>query len=206
MNKKNILSRGKPVVAVVVDGDTEAWYLYMLKRNHPDLKFQIKPEIPQKKSLSYQYDKVINLSDDYDTVVWIVDMDVILKETREAKKGQPRPLDEFLKYKGLLDSVTSVTVIINQPCMEFWLLLHFEFTQAPFDDCARAERRLRKHMTDYAKTQKYYTREGDDIYLKLKERLPSAIRHSKKFSEFDPEIADRGHSGMHKLYEILGWN
>ncbi|WP_057936326.1 hypothetical protein [Algoriphagus resistens] len=102
-NKKNILSKGKPIVAVVVDGDTEAWYLNMLKRNHPDLLFQIKPEIPQKKSLSNQYDKVLSLSDDYDTVVWMIDMDVILKETREAKKGQPRPLDEFLKYKGLLD-------------------------------------------------------------------------------------------------------
>ncbi|WP_394331072.1 RloB domain-containing protein [Algoriphagus resistens] len=94
--------------------------------------------------------------------------------------------------------------MINQPCMEFWLLLHFEFTQAPFDDCARAERSLRKHMTAYAKAQKYYTREGDDIYLKLKERLPSAIGHSKKCNEFDPENPDRGHSGMHKLFGILG--
>ncbi|WPR73761.1 hypothetical protein [Algoriphagus sp. NG3] len=59
-------------------------------------------------------------------------------------------------------------------------------------------------MTDYAKTQKYYTKEGDDIYLKLKEKLPTAIGHSIKFSEFDPENPDRGHSGMHKLYGILG--
>jgi hypothetical protein len=131
-------------------------------------------------------------------------MDMILKETREAKKGQLKVLDEFLKYKDKLISISNVTVIINQPCIEFWLLLHFEFTQAPFDDCARAERRLRKHLTDYAKTQKFYTRDGDDIYLKLKEKLPTAIGHSKKFSEFDPENPDRGHSGMHKLYEILG--
>ena len=109
-----------------------------------------------------------------------------------------------MKYKDKLSSITNVTVIINQPCIEFWLLLHFEFTQAPFNDCARAERRPRKYITDYAKTQKYYTKEGGDIYLKLKEKLPTAIGRSKTFSEFDPENPDRGHSGMHKFFEILG--
>ncbi|UZD22963.1 RloB family protein [Algoriphagus halophytocola] len=203
-NRRNNPLRGKPKVAVVVDGETEAWYLTMLNRNEPNAKFQIKPEIPQIKSLSDQFDKVQSLAKDYDTVVWMIDLDVILKETREVKKGQPRPLDEFLKYKGFLDSVSNVTVIINQPCMEFWLLLHFEFTQAPFEDCARAEKRLVKHLTDYVKIQKYYTKEGDAIYLKLKEKLPIAIGRTKKFSEFDPENPDRGHSGMHKFFGILG--
>lgn len=189
---------------MVVDGETEAWYLTMLNRNEPDAKFQIKPEIPQRKFLSDQYKKVLSLADDYDTVIWMIDMDVILKETREAKKGQAKALDEFLKYKSQLASVSNVTVIINQPCIEFWLLLHFEFTQAPFNDCERAENRLRKYLTDYSKSQKYYTREGGDIYLKVKEKLPTAVAHSKKCNEFDPENPDRGHSGMHKLYEILG--
>ncbi len=203
-NRRNIPPRGKPKVAVVVEGETEAWYLTMLNRNEHNAKFQIKPEIPQRKSLTDQYDKVQSLAKDYDHVIWMIDMDVILKETREAKKGQLRPLDEFLKYKDSLDSVSNVTVIINQPCIEFWLLLHFEFTNAPFEDCARAEIRLIKHLTDYAKTQKYYTREGDDIYLKLKEQLPPAIANSKRFGDFDPENPDRGYSAMHKLYGILG--
>ena len=203
-NRRNIPPKGKPKVAVVVDGETEAWYLTMLNRNEPNAKFQIKPEIPQRKSLHDQFDKVLSLSDDYDNVVWIVDMDVILKETRESKKGQPSPLDEFLKYKDKLSSITNVTVIINQPCIEFWLLLHFEFTQAPFDDCARAESRLRNHLSDYAKSQKYFTKEGADIYLKLMERLPTAITHSKRFGDFDPENPDRGNSGMYRLFEILG--
>ena len=203
-NRRKIPPKGKPKVAVVVDGETEAWYLTMLNRNEPNTKFQIKPEIPQRKSLSDQYNKVQSLSNDYDTVVWIVDMDVILKETREAKKGQPRPLDEFLKYKDKLSSITNVSVIINQPCIEFWLLLHIEFTQAPFDDCARAESRLRNHLSEYAKTQRYYTKEGDDIYLKFKEMLPYAIKNSKRMNEFDPENPDRGYSSMHKLFEILG--
>jgi hypothetical protein len=130
-------------------------------------------------------------------------MDVTLKETREAKKGQPRPIDEFLKYQKLLGSISNVTVIINQPRIEFWFLLHYEYTQAPFDDCARAESLLKKHMADYSKSQKYYTKE-DDIYLKLKERLPTAIANSQRLSEFDIESPDRGYSDMLELFKILG--
>ncbi|WP_268036521.1 IS66 family transposase [Algoriphagus sp. PAP.12] len=148
-NKRKLPARGKPKVAVVVDGETEAWYLTMLNRNEPSSKFQIKPEIPQRKSLSEQYEKVDRLSKDYDQVIWIVDMDVILKETREARRGHPRPLEEFLKYMSHLNSISNVTVIINQPCIEIWFLLHFEFTQASFNDCVSAESRLKKYLKDY---------------------------------------------------------
>ncbi|TXD77364.1 RloB domain-containing protein [Algoriphagus ratkowskyi] len=110
----------------------------------------------------------------------------------------------FRKREGHLESITHVTVIINQPCIEFWLLLHFEFTQAPFDDCGRAESRLKSHLTDYSKSQKYYTKEGDDIYLKLKERLPTAIANSQRFAAFDLETPDKGYSEMLELFKILG--
>lgn len=203
-NKRKLPARGKPKVAVVVDGETEAWYLTMLNRNEPSSKFQIKPEIPQRKSLSEQYEKVDRLSKDYDQVIWIVDMDVILKETREARRGHPRPLEEFLKYMSHLNFISNVTVIINHPCIEIWFLLHFEFTQASFNDCVSAESRLKKYLKDYSKTQKYFTKEGDDIYLKVRKMQPDAIRNSKRMDEFDPDNPSIGLSGMHKLFEILG--
>lgn len=45
-------------------------------------------------------------------------MDVILKETREAKSGQARPLDEFLKYKRQLATSSNGKIIINRPCID----------------------------------------------------------------------------------------
>src|SRR5690554_8053080 len=50
-----------PAFAVVVDGNTEAWYLQMLKRNERDLRVSIKPEIPTKKSVKEQFDLVCEL-------------------------------------------------------------------------------------------------------------------------------------------------
>ena len=58
-----IMPKTNPVFAVVVDGETEAWYLQMLKRNERHIRVSIKPEIPAKKSLEDQYKLVCELSD-----------------------------------------------------------------------------------------------------------------------------------------------
>jgi len=65
----------KPKYAVVVDGETEFWYIQMLKRNEKLVSVDLKPEIPQRKKISEQYAKVLELSKDYDKVYWIIDFD-----------------------------------------------------------------------------------------------------------------------------------
>ena len=48
---KKIIHKTNPSFALVVDGETEVWYLQMLKRNERDIRVSIKPEIPNKKSV-----------------------------------------------------------------------------------------------------------------------------------------------------------
>ena len=86
----------KQAFAVVVDGETEYWYLEMLKRNEPNILFDITPKILQKKNIDQQYKSVTELSEEeYDNVFWIVDLDVLLKEERE-KKNNTSSLQKFL--------------------------------------------------------------------------------------------------------------
>lgn len=59
--KKKI--RAVPTFAFVVDGETEVWYLQMLKRNERELRLNIKPEIPGKKSLKEQFELVMDLAE-----------------------------------------------------------------------------------------------------------------------------------------------
>ena len=203
-NKRKIPRRGKSKIAVVVDGKTEAWYFNMLNRNETEAKFQIKPEIPQRKSLEEQFEKVLDLSDNYDQVIWVVDLDVILKEKREVKKGDKSSFDKFLEYSRKLTDLPNVKIIINQPCLEYWFLLHFEFTQAPFNDCLDAEQKLKKYLKDYSKSQEYFTKEGKDIYLRLREFLPKALENSNRLRGFDQENPNLGFTGMHQLFKLLG--
>ena len=119
-----------PSFAFVVDGETEIWYLEMLKRNERGINLRIKPEIPQKKGLDDQFELVCNLaSSEYDRVYWIVDLDTIIKESNEAPTGVKTPLTSFFEMKTYLsDKLQNVQVIVNNPCLEFWFLLHLKRT------------------------------------------------------------------------------
>lgn len=195
-SKGKIPFKSKSKFAVVVDGKTEYWYLKMMQRNERNPKIDIKPEIPQKKKLVDQFKKVKELSKIYDKAIWIIDLDVILKESR---------LQEFLDYKKTIErSIKNVITIINQPCLEYWLLLHFTFKSPHFSNCDEAEKLLSTYLSDYSKTQKYFTNQDNDIYLKTRKNLPLAIENSKKLGRFNSDNPYKGYSEMYKIFQGLG--
>lgn len=196
----------KPKYAVVVDGETEFWYIQMLKRNERLVLVDLKPEIPQLKKLSEQNDIVIGLSKDYDKVYWIIDFDVVNKETREAKKGKASALQEFKRYyDNIVNNYDNIViVIINNPCFEYWLLLHFEPTSRFYPSYKDLVKQLKKYLPDYDKSQTYYTKQNGDIYLRLFKRLPTAITNAKRLKEFDFENPTTGVSQMYVLLEDAG--
>lgn len=173
--------------AVVVDGETEVWYLNMLKRNEKDIRVTIKPEIPHKKSIAEQYKLVCDLSGkEFTKVFWIIDLDTVIKETNETFKGKKSPLKSFEEYRAkLAKKYKNVVVIVNNPCLEFWFLLHFEKTNKLYHNCSEAEKQLKQHLRNYEKTKNFFTKENDDIYLKLKPHLNTAIQNAFALGNFD---------------------
>jgi hypothetical protein len=200
---RKIRNQVVPIFAFVVDGETEIWYLQMLKRNERQLKINIEPKLPQRKSIDEQYELVTNLSErEYSKVFWIVDLDTIIKESRETLKGKKTLLQTLTEFrKKLQQDYKNVTVIINNPCLEFWLLLHFEKTSKLFDNCAKAESALKKHIKDYEKTQKYFTKQDNDIYLKLRPFLKTAITNSSNLGVFDLDEQTKAICEMFLLFE-----
>lgn len=198
----------KKAFALVVDGECESCYALMIKRNEREIRFDLKPTIPQKKSLDEQYEIVKGLvkGGEYDKVFWVLDYDTILSETRVAKADKQSPqqfLDKCIKeiekeYKN------KVVVIRNNPCLEYWLLLHFEGTSAGFHNCEEASKRLKKHLPTYKKTREFYTKQNNDIYLQLKPHLQTAIANAKKVSEAAKGNSNATISEMYFLFEALG--
>lgn len=201
---RKIPLKGIPKFVIVVEGECEFWYIQMLKRNERLTGIDLKPEIPQRKKLSEQYRKVIELSGIYDRVYWVIDFDIISKETREAKKGTKTALQEFKEYYyAIRKNCKNVVVLINNPCFEYWLLLHFEYSSGYYGVCREVIKPLKKYLPDYEKTQAYYTRQNHDIYLKLREKLPTAILNAKKLNEFNLEHITFSVSDMHLLFDAL---
>jgi RloB-like protein len=192
----------KPSFAIVVDGETEVWYFQMLKRNERSINVNIEPKIPQRKKLFEQFETVIELSKDYTKVFWVIDLDVILKETKEAKAEKQTPFESFLGYKkSVNESYPNIKIIINSPCLEFWFLLHFDENADIFNNCNEATLLLKKHLIGYKKKQKYFTKQGDDIYLKLKPNLADALNNANALALFDTKNPYKGLSEMQLFFE-----
>lgn len=190
--------------AVVVDGDCESWYFQMLKRHERQIPADLRPEIPQNKTVDEQYKLVVNLAKDYDKVIWVIDYDVVLAESRLVKKGSETPIAKFQKYCAKLKEHKKIHILVNNPCLEFWFLLHFQFTAGPFQNCNDAENRLKKYIPDFEKTERYFTKDGHDIYLQLQPKLQDAIINTRKLGQYNSANPDASLAEIYKLFELLG--
>ena len=193
----------KQSFAVVVDGETEYWYLEKLKYNERDVNFDITPKILQKKNIKQQYKLVTELSEgEYDKVFWIVDLDVLLKEERE-KKNSTSSLQQFLNYYKSLSKQKKIVVIVNNPCLEYWFLLHFQKTNKVFTSCADAEKQVSQHLQGYEKTEKFFKKSNNDIYKQLKPYLQTAINNATALGTFDPYNHSKAMCEMPLLFQAL---
>jgi len=134
-------------------------------------------------------------------VFWIIDFDVIKNESLKAKKGTKTSLQEFKAYYDEINkSLENVIVIINNPCLEYWILLHYETTSKYYETCVGVTKQLKKHLPDYNKSQVFYTKQDNDIYLRLKSLLSKAITNAERLEKFDFNNPDSGKSEMQLFF------
>ena len=206
--------KGNKVYALIVDGETEVWYFNMMYRNEKQIlpKVNIQPKLPKKRRLKEQYEEVVNYLElnVYETVIWLLDFDTIIKEDKERKKGQESSIQALKKYKEKLEKYNSdekspkVKVLVNTPCLEFWYLLHFEKTSRYYSQCLPAIQDLKKHLHGYEKKQDYYVKQGNDIYLRLKPYLVQALANAGKLGDLDFYNPQSAKAEIYKIFSILG--
>lgn len=89
----------------------------------------------------------------------------------------------------------------NNPCFEYWHLLHFKQTSKYYRTFDALKKDLMVFLPDYDKSQKYYTKEHQDIFLKLKDHLRTAIKNARLLPGFDFDHPHKGLSEMHLIFE-----
>lgn len=205
-NKPNFHRKGIKTYSIIVDGKTEVWYLQMLKKHEKLPRIDIKPELPKKKKLSEQFKSVTDNAAIYDEVIWIVDFDTIINETRENKIGTKTALQEFKEYKNKIDkNYSNVEVLVNMPCLELWLLLHFKSISKSFSDCASAEKQLcRKYIKNYEKSERFYKKQDNDIYKLLAAKRDDAIKNAEYIGDFDVNNPQKSAAEIVKIFKKFG--
>ena len=190
-------------IAVIADGQTEQWYLECVKKHYRGGSLRgvsIAPKLPQKKQidelLSLAWEKV---TEGYKKVVLIVDFDEILSND-----------DEFERFKILVNTsevwMKNVIVVVNNPCLEYWYLLHFEKTNRFYSGFNNEMRKaLQKYLPNYDKGKKYHC-DIPDIYTRLggDEGLSAARDNVKSLPIFDIHTCkERGVSEMYKIFDYF---
>lgn len=202
-NNKKAFRKEKITYAIVGDGGCEVWYFQMLKQSE-NLIINIKPELSLKTSLKKQYEHVKKLAETYHKVFWIVDYDVIERESRECKIGDKKRSEEFARYYKELSKLENVEILVVNTCFEYWLYLHFKYSKKNYKDCDETGKDLKKEFPLYEKTEKFYKKNNSDIYSSLKDKLPTAIKHAIKLGKFDIQNPNNPVCEIHRLFNEDG--
>jgi uncharacterized protein YnzC (UPF0291/DUF896 family) len=87
----------------------------------------------------------------------------------EKPHDQRRKLAQQAKA---LKGVRGIHFAVSNPAFEYWLLLHWEYTTAPFADCGDVCKRLKNHWPNYGKELV----PGSECI----EKFPTAIKYSER--------------------------
>lgn len=214
VRKKQKLQKDRGGIAIIMDGKDERWYIDKVKECYLCNKLRqvkVKPELPNEKNVEEQFDLAKKLlEEEYSFVILILDLDKILKEKNEGGKG----VQEFSKFTNLYtnylnikagkkiknhDWMNNLLVIVNNPCLEYWFLLHYKQTNAFYKDYNSLISELKRipELKDYDKNETYIK----SLYKKLESRLPDARKNAKEFCL--KECKNEGCSEMNKMFDYF---
>lgn len=187
--KKNIVPPMR--YAIVGDGYTEKIYFEHFKEDSNRNDFVIKPELPSNKGKGGNHNKVLNKASDllekgYDHVYCLIDYDTVITENKEQ---------QFINDCAEFDP-SKVTFYINNPCFEFWFLLHFKRSGKDYS-ATELEIDLRSYITDYSKNQEYQRK--NNIYSRLKPFINTKAIPNAKFFERNRD----SHSNKYPRAEVF---
>jgi hypothetical protein len=185
--RKNIL--------IVCEGETETFYFKALKI-HLRLPRTVAVKVENKKKDSAPI-KVVNFA-----------IELIRKQKIAAKCSNfSLPYDEswclidventaqnslFNKAVNIADD-RNVKLAVSNPAIEYWFLLHFEYSSRPFADGQEIKRYLKKHVPNY--------KEGQNIFPDLLPNLDIAINRAEK--RLDNNLSDARYPNPSTLVPCL---
>ena len=133
-------------------------------------------------------DKAISENDAFDRVYCVIDK------------------DSHAHYKTVLEKIKRYprySAVNSVPCFEYWVLLHFEYTDSPFvktgnkSCCDTVRSRVKEYLPDYEK-------KDSQLYEKLKSNTNQAIQRAKKAIKASEENnTDNPSTKIHELVEYL---
>ena len=182
--RKTSSRKERPLVLVVPEG-TETEKLYFQHFNSPDKNVRVevaentsagaKTDYDSLLKKAIRYSNKLKLSKRKGDSVWIVadgDVDYNTPGAAEIKENA------LLKARIEAEK-NGVSLIISNPCFEFWYYLHFEYSTGFIKDYFSMKNKLQPYLQDYQKNK--------DIFEQLREKTDLAIERATHLENFHEE-------------------
>lgn len=142
---------GVPAILVVCEGrETEPNYIDGLRDhlriNAAAVHIEEGDSVTDPVGLVRKAQRLFKSDRDYDLVYVVCDGDS--KHLAAARELAQRPL------RNAAGATTPVQIIASWPSIEFWLLLHFEYSARPYRNATEAQQALRAFMPEYQKNDR----------------------------------------------------
>jgi len=219
MSRKIAKRKLDNTIAIIVDGKDEKWYIEILKNHYkgqcPALKsIKIEPDLPQQKKVQELFNLAeTKQSEGYKHIILIIDLDTVNNDPAEYRRFEVL----YNRYQNIKEGqltgrisaknkwMQNLILIINNPCLEYWYIYHFKYTNKFFNDFDKLKSLLQKYLPDYEKSEKYY-KSIPDIFTRLgaHDGLSEARTNAQKNQSFSVETYRIcGISEMNKLFDFF---
>lgn len=165
--------------AIVGEGITEFFYFDGFRNSEKELlkkhNITLKPDKPKHPDYSDIIAKAKSLlTKEFDVIFCLIDMDYINADNKRKQA--------YIKEKGACIKLhkNAIYFIESNPAFEFWLLLHFIYTDRQFRNCDEVIAELKKEgrIENYEKSIEYFSK--NNLYSQLREKLDRAIANAQK--------------------------
>jgi hypothetical protein len=164
---------GLPAVLIVCEGrETEPNYIdglrHHLRINNAAVRVIPGDSVTDSVGLVRKAQKLFKADGNFDLVYVVCDGESaqLLKANLLAKKV----------LHNAARMATRVQVIASWPSIEYWLLLHFEYSARSFQSAAEVITALRRHLTDYQKNDR-------EIFRKVVSGVDLACQHATRLND-----------------------
>lgn len=187
--------------AIVGEGITEFFYFDGFRNSEKELlkkhNITLKPDKPKHPDYSDIIAKAkLLLTKEFDVVFCLIDMDYINADNTR-KQAYIREKELCIKLH-----TNAIYFVESNPAFEFWLLLHFIYTDRQFRNCDEVINELKKNgrIENYEKTIEYFSK--NNLYAQLREKLEIAMGNACGIS-IDTENHYSPYSRVFEVFEEL---
>lgn len=188
-------------ILIVCEGETERLYLIGIKKkfklgitkeiNIPDDNDPSPISVVNYAIEKFNIDKKDNTNNEYDHVYCVID--------RDSHSSYDKAVIKINEQNKII-SGDKFKISLSDPCIEYWLLLHFTYTDKPYTcnnhksraDYAKSD--LKKYIPKYSKTDK-------NVIESFLNKLDVALKNAKKADMAAKKRGDTNPST--KLHELI---